>query len=269
MMTIPIACAQLACAPFDPASNLDKAEHTIDEAARQGARLILLPEFLSTGCAYDRRLHDFAEPVGGATTRWIQRRSRQTGCWIAGGIIERTDDCVFSTALLAGPAGELFSYRKQYPAFFEMLYFHRGRSAGIFDTPLGRVGVMICWDMVHARLSREMAGRIDLLLICSAWPALTGGNIPLYGVRGWLDRQPVQRPRRLAEGLSIPVAYCNLTGDFITAVPYLGLTFRSQFAGASSITDRAGLTVAAADREEKLLLADVSVGRRDRRREAA
>ena len=120
-MTIPIACAQLACAPFDPASNLDKADHAIYEAARQGARVIVLPEFLATSCAYDRRLHAFAEPVGGATTCWIQRRSRQTGCWIAGGIIERTDDCVFSTALLAGPAGELFAYRKQYTAFFDAL----------------------------------------------------------------------------------------------------------------------------------------------------
>jgi predicted amidohydrolase len=268
-MTIPIACAQLACAPFDPASNLDKAGHVIREAARQGARLVLLPEFLTTGCAYDRRLHDFAEPVGGATTAWMQRHSRQAGCWVAGGIVERTGGRVFSTALLAGPAGEVFSYRKQFPAFFEMLYFHRGRSPGVFDTALGRVGVMICWDMVHARLSREMAGRIDLLLICSAWPALRGGNIPLYGVRDWLDRQPAHRPRRLAEGLGVPVVYCNLTGDFVTAVPYLGLTFRSQFAGASSITDGAGRTVAAAGREETILLADVSGGKPGPRREAA
>jgi predicted amidohydrolase len=268
-MTIPIACAQLACAPFDPASNRDKADQAIREASRQGARLVLLPEFLTTGCAYDRRLHDFAEPVGGATTAWMQQRSRQTGCWIAGGIIETAGGRVFSTALLAGPGGQVFAYRKRYPAFFEMLYFHRGRSAGIFDTPLGRVGVMICWDMVHARLSRQMAGRIDLLLICSAWPALRGGNIPLYGVRDWLDRQPARRPRRLAEGLNVPVVYCNLTGEFVTAVPGLGLTFRSQFAGASSITDGAGTTLAAAGREETVLLADVAGGEPGPRREAA
>jgi N-carbamoylputrescine amidase len=268
-MTIPIACAQLACAPFDRASNLDKADCAIREAARLGARLILLPEFLATGCAYDRRLHDFAEPLGGVTTAWMQRHSRQTGCWVAGGILEEADGRVFSTALLAGPGGELFSYRKQFPAFFEMLFLHRGQAPGIFDTPLGRVGVMICWDMVHGRLSRQMAGRIDLLLICSGWPALRGGNIPLYGMRGWLDRQPAHRPRRLAEGLGVPVVYCNLTGDFVTRVPYLGLTFRSQFAGASSITNAAGRTVAAAGREEKLLLADISGGKSGPRREAA
>jgi N-carbamoylputrescine amidase len=266
-MTIPIACAQLACTPFEPASNLDKADHVIREAARQGARLILLPEFLATGFTYDRRLHDFAEPVGGPLTRWQQRRSRQTGCWIGAGHIEEAPDGVFDTFLLTGPAGEVFSYRKQYPAFFEMLYFGRGRSPGVFDTSLGRVGLMICWDMVHARPTRALAGRIDLLLICSAWPEVGPGNIPLYGLRGWLDQQPAQRPRRLAERLGVPVAYCNLTGAFVTAVPYLGLTYRSRFAGRSSITDGRGTTVTAAGHEETVLLADVRVG--VARREAA
>ncbi len=247
--------------PFDPAGNLDKADHAIREAARRGARLIVLPEFLTTGCTYDRRLHDFAEPVGGGTTLWLQRRSRQTGCWIGAGIIEVARDGIFDTVLLTGPAGEVFAYRKQYPAFFEMLYFHRGRSIGLFDTGLGRFGIMICWDMVHARLSREMAGRLDLLLICSAWPAVGPGNIPLYGMTGWLDRQPAHRPRLLAADLGVPVAYCNLTGEFITGVPYLGLTYRSQFAGASSITDGQGTTLVAAGLEETILVANVHMPR--------
>jgi N-carbamoylputrescine amidase len=260
MKTLSLACAQMACVTFDPQSNLDKAEHLIREASRLGTQLVLLPEFLTSGCTYDARLHEFAEPVGGETTRWLQRRSRQTGLWIGAGILEAADEGTFDTFLLVGPAGEVISYRKRYPAFFESLYFHRGRTAGIHDTSLGRLGVMICWDMVHARLAREMAGQVDLLLICSAWPNVGGGNIPLYGVRGWFARQPAQRPRRLAEELNVPVAYCNMIGDFVTRVPGLGLTFRSTFAGCSSITDRDGKALAAAGDEETVLVADVQVG---------
>ena len=142
---MPIACAQMACTTFDCRSNLEKADQFIDEAVHLGAKLILLPELLTTGYTYDRRLHDFAEPIGGASTRWLQLRSRQTGRWIGAGIVEEADDGIFDTFLLAGPAGEFLSYRKQYLAFFEKLYFHRGRSAGIFDTAIGRLGVMICW----------------------------------------------------------------------------------------------------------------------------
>ncbi|MGE3806258.1 MAG: carbon-nitrogen hydrolase family protein [Gemmataceae bacterium] len=258
-MTIPIACAQMACTTFDPRANLEKADHYLRQAARLGARLILFPEFLPTGCTYDKRLHEFAEPIGGNTTRWLARRSRQLGRWIAAGIVEEAHDGIFDTLLLTGPAGELFAYRKLFPAFFEQLYFHRGTTPGIFDTPIGRIGVMICWDMVHARIPRAMLGNIDLLIICSAWPDINRANIPLFGVRGWISRQPELRPQRLARQLGVPVAYCNMTGDFVTRVPGLvGVTYRSKFAGHSSIVDEVGTPLTALEREEALLFAEVS-----------
>src|SRR5262249_16698241 len=126
-VTIAIACAQMACTTFDPQANRDKADQFIREASLLGAELILLPECLTTGYTYDRRLHEFAEPADGATTAWLQQHSRQYGHWIGAGIIEEAQGRVFDTFVLAGPDGEVFTYRKQYPAFFENLYFHRGR----------------------------------------------------------------------------------------------------------------------------------------------
>src|SRR5262249_35284839 len=105
-MTVPIACAQLACTTFDPCANLDKADQFVREAAKLGARMILLPEFLTSGCTYDNRMHDFAEAIGGPTTRWMRQLSSQRKCWIGAGIVERADGCVYDTFLLTGPAGE-------------------------------------------------------------------------------------------------------------------------------------------------------------------
>lgn len=268
-MTLPIACAQIASAPFDPASNFDKAEHFIRRAARQGARLILLPEFLTTNCAYDYRLHDYAEPLDGPTTTWLRRQSRVNGCWLGAGFIEAAERGVYDTFLLAGPAGEFYSYRKQYPAFFELLFFHCGRSWGVFDTPLGRIGTLLCWDMVQARVARCLAGRVDLLLISSAWPDVSQGNIPLFGVRGWLSRQPKEKPPLLAAQMGVPVVYCNMTGPFLTGVPYLGLTYRSEYPGNSSINDAGGRTVGSLRREEDFILGEVQVATRKQRRAAA
>lgn len=257
-MSIPIACAQMACTTFDPRGNLEKADHYLRQAARLGAQLILFPEFLPTGCTYDKKMHDYAEPIGGFTTRWLARRSKQLGRWIGAGIVEEADDGVFDTFLLSGPDGQLHHYRKQFPAFFEQLYFRRGNSTGIFDTPLGRIGVMICWDMVHAQIPRAMAGNIDLLLICSAWPDINRANIPLFGVRNWISRQPAHRPRKLAKQLKVPVAYCNMTGDFVTRVPGLvGVTYRSKFAGHSALVDPHGKVLTSFERDEALLFAEV------------
>jgi len=255
----------MASITFDDRANLAKADTLIRDAARQGARLVLLPELFAAGYTYDRRLHDHAEPVGGRITQWLLRRSRQLGVWIGAGIVEQAAAQVFDTFLLTGPDSEVHVYRKQCPAFFERLYFHRGQEAGIFRTALGRIGVLICWDMVQARLCQALAGQIDLLLICSAWPDLRRGSIPLYGVRHWMSQQPAERPPQLAKLLGVPVAYCNMVGDFRTRVPGLGLTYRAPFAGNSSITDR---QTTALGTEEQLLIADVRV-QPERRRRAA
>ena len=265
-MTIPLACAQMASTPFTVGANLDKADGLVRTAVRQGARVVLLPELFNTGYTYDRRLQDCAEPIGGRTTTWMQRRSRQFGVWIAAAIAEQAGAHVFDTLVLTGPAGEVHTYRKQFPAFFEMLYFRRGEELGVFDTAIGRVGVLICWDMVQTRLRRALKGNIDLLLICSAWPDLRGGNIPLYGVRQWMSTQPSVRPQQLARRLRVPVAYCNMTGHFSTRVPGVGLTYRTAFAGCSSITDGGRTVMLAA--EEQVLLADVAAAPQHRRRAA-
>jgi predicted amidohydrolase len=269
-MTLPIACAQLASTPYEPRANLEKADQYIHDAARNGARLVLLPEFLTSNCTYSHRLHDMAEEIGGSTTRWMQQHSKHRRCWIGGGIIERGADArVYDTFLMTGPEGEVLSYRKQHPFYFERLFFHCGSRVGIFDTSLGRIGLMICWDMVHPRLVQSMAGQIDLLLIVSAWPDVSRGSIPLYGVRGWLSRQPAERPGKLAHHLGVPVAYCNMTGPFATRVPFLGISYKTEYCGSSSIVDESGKRLATVGDGESLLMADVKLPEPQRLRRAA
>jgi len=70
-MTMPVACAQMACATFDRRRTWRRPIISFRRLRIWCAQLILLPELLTTGYTYDRRLHDFAQPIGGATTRWL------------------------------------------------------------------------------------------------------------------------------------------------------------------------------------------------------
>jgi N-carbamoylputrescine amidase len=261
-----VACIQMASVLFDREANLQAAGKSVAAAAGQGASLVVLPEFFATGCAYEGRLASQAEPLEGRTVEWMRSVARGAEVWLAAGIVERMGKRMHDTLVLVSPAGRSWAYRKRYLPFFEKLYFTPGRGVGVLDTPLGRIGVMICWDMFHNRLARELSGRIDLLLICSAWPDVTAGvtrfpwvarctdrmfgrpalldcptTVSLPFVSGWVSRPPVHRPRQLAARLNVPVVYCNMAGPFTTRLPgFPGLEFDSRYAGASAILNRDG-----------------------------
>lgn len=252
-MELHVAAVQMQCTNFALEENLEHAAAAVRSAAELGARLILLPEFFHIGYCYDQRLRHFAETVGGPTTQWLLKWSRATGALI-GGCIAEADGCnVYDTFLLATPKGRLHLYRKRHPAFFENLYFSRGSDVGIFDTEIGRIGVMICWDMVQPRLASGMADLIDWLIISAAWPDMRTGNWPVPIVQNWVSKQGRQRPRQLAKMLRVPTLYSNMTGVFQTRIPGLGVQYRSQFVGHSALLDGHGNVVASSAVEETIV----------------
>ena len=259
-MKCSVACAQLDCKTLDTDANLAAAETSVQEAAGRGARLVLLPEYAANGLLFDRRIVEQAKPLDGDLTQRFRNWSQRYGCWIGAGIAEKAGDRFHNTLVLISPTGETWHYRKRYLAFFENLTFTRGLAAGIVSTDLGRIGLMICWDMVHSRLVREMRGNVDLLLIASAWPDLTTGNIPLPGIQSWLSKPPRVQPAKLARQLGVPVMYCNMGGRFTTLIPGLGLTYESALAGRSAIHDTRGDAVQVADHADScLLIGDVEI----------
>ena len=238
-----VSTIQMESHAFEVEKNLERAGILLADSSRQRPDLVLLPELFHVGYCYDARLTDFAEELDGRTVTWLRRSSLRHGCYVGGCIIEIDGKDIFNTFVMAGPTGELHTYRKRHLPFYEKLYFKAGRDEGIFDTPLGRIGVLICWDMVHRKRVKELANKVDLLLISSAWPDLTTGNIGLPFFQSWMTRQVHFKPGRLAKQLRVPVVFSNLTGTFATRFPFLRVNYRSQFAGHSGIHERDGTTI--------------------------
>ena len=256
-MSVTVATLQMQSTPFAVERNLATAQRLIQQAASRQAQLVLLPELFHVGYSYDRRLRDFMEPVGGELTQWMLEMSRRFGVFLGGCIPERAATGCHDTFLLVSPDNEIYVYRKRYPAFFENLFFDPGDAVGILDTKLGRIGVMICWDMVHSRLVRELSGNVDLLLVSSAWPDLTRGNIAMPIVSRWMTGKARNTPALNASKLGVPVVFSNLTGEFSTVVPGTGLTYRTSFVGGSSIHDPRGRVLGKIDSEEGALVQSI------------
>ncbi len=265
------ACAQLASVPFERDRNLEAAEKMVHRAVDHGAEFVVLPESFATGYEYDERICTSAEALDGYTVQWMKSTSREKSVWLAGGIVERSGNQIYNSLVLVSPNGRTWNYRKRYLPLFEILYFSRGRDIGLFETEIGRIGVMLCWDMIHGRLLRELAGKIDILMICSAWPDVRTGTIRLPGLETWLSRPPLNRPRELASLLDVPVIHCSMAGRFTTRVPGLGLHYSADFTGTSTIIDRSGNCATGPYSEESLIIADVDLhdGRDASQRRAA
>jgi len=162
-----VAAVQATPVILDLAASVAKAVALIGEAASQGARLVVFPEvFLSlypsyawahlpaSGAQADEFWERFWESslaVPGPELDALVAACREHDVHCAIGVNEREDDrpgSVYNTLLLLGPGGLLSRHRKLMPTYHERL-FHgvgAGDDLGVIDTPLGRVGGLICWE---------------------------------------------------------------------------------------------------------------------------
>src|SRR3989454_2307568 len=151
----------------DPRANLDKAVRRVKEAAAGGATLVCLPELFRTlyiGQREDHALFDLAEPVPGPTTDALGAVARQLGVVIVAPLFERRAPGLYhNTAAVIDANGQVAGiYRKMHipddPAYYEKFYFTPGDLGfKAFDTAVGRVGTLVCWDQWYPEAARLTA----------------------------------------------------------------------------------------------------------------
>jgi nitrilase len=158
------AVVQAAPVAFDVEATLDKVERLTAESA---AELVVFPEaFVSAyprgmafgavvgsrtdeGRAWFRRYWESSIDVPGPATDRLGAIAREHGVHLVIGVIERDGGTLYCTALFLSPAGELLGkHRKLMPTGAERLVWGTGDGSTmpVFDTPLGRLGAVICWE---------------------------------------------------------------------------------------------------------------------------
>jgi N-carbamoylputrescine amidase len=167
--TTKIGLIQMAMSD-DPADNLERATTWVQRAAREGARLICLPELFRSRyfCqTEDQRAFDLAEAAtSGPTAKRLGTVARECGATILAPIFERRAAGLYHNTLLKidpdGGGGAAAVYRKMHipddPGFCEKYYFAPGDLGfRAFDTAAGRVGALICWDQWYPEAARLTA----------------------------------------------------------------------------------------------------------------
>ena len=183
-MTLKLGQVQLMVGR-DKAENLRRACALIRRAAEQGAQLVMLPEMFC--CPYEHEMvRPNSEEQGGPAQQALSALSRELGIWIVGGTIpEREGKRLYNTCYVYDDQGrQAARHRKihlfdvnveggQY--FMESDTFAPGNDITLLDTPWGRLGLCVCFDLRFEELARCMCLRgAKVIFVPAAFNMTTG-----------------------------------------------------------------------------------------------
>ena len=262
--TLPVALVQERN-HGDAEANLAVIETRVAEAAKSGARLVLLQE-LHNGAYFCQHESvdefDHAEPIPGPSTERLGKLAKRHGVVLVSSLFEkRATGLYHNTAVVFDADGSTAGkYRKMHipddPGFYEKFYFTPGDLGFTpIDTSVGRLGVLVCWDQWYPEGARLMA--------------LAGAELLLYPTAiGWdpNDAQDEKNRQRDAWVLShrghavangLPVLSCNRVGHEQSPLDAAGIDFW----GNSHVLGPQGEFIAEAATEPTILLAEVDMQR--------
>jgi len=240
---LPVALIQMSCGA-DPARNVRTAIDQLARAARGGAKLICLPELFRSlyFCQkQDYKCFQLAEPIPGPTTQLLSAAAKKHKITLVSSLFEkRAGGLYHNTAVVFGPNGKILgTYRKMHipddPGFNEKFYFTPGDTGfQPIDTPVGRLGILVCWDQWYPEAARLMALRGAQILIyptAIGWARGEKKDVCQTQRSAW---QTIQRSHAIANGL------------FVLSINRTGREKNLDFWGTSFVSNPMGRVVAEA-----------------------
>jgi predicted amidohydrolase len=205
-----VAVHQLAPVIGDLEGNRARALAALDAAADAGAQIVVLPELAASGYAFhdEAEARALAEPPGGPTlTGWAERAAARDLVVVGGFAEDGGDGRLYNSAAVIDPSGVRAVYRKVHLWDRESLVFTPGGDPpAVVDTPHGRIGAMVCYDLEFPEWVRLAALRgAELLCVPTNWPRepRPAGERPME----------VLRTMVAASTNRMAVAVCDRCGD--------------------------------------------------------
>ncbi|HZN36441.1 MAG TPA: carbon-nitrogen hydrolase family protein [Pirellulaceae bacterium] len=152
-----------------PAAKREQFAPLIAKAAAQKADLVVLPETLTyyqTGLSYT----ECAEPIPGPSTDYFAQLAKKHDLYLVAGLLEREGHLVYNVAVLIGPEGVVGKYRKVCLPRSEIDGgVQPGSEYPVFDTRLGKIGMMVCYDGFFPEVARELTNRGAEVIAFPVW----------------------------------------------------------------------------------------------------
>ncbi|MFZ2538615.1 MAG: carbon-nitrogen hydrolase family protein [Oscillospiraceae bacterium] len=263
-----IAAIQLDCDFADVNSNLRKAEKYIRQAYKKNADLVLLPEFFSSAIGFSPKMNDVA--LQGTFVRGkLKELSSELDIIIGGSYLFFDGNECYNTFDLIFPDETVFSHKKDIPTQFENCYYTMGDINNILHTPIGEIGVALCWEMIRSDTLKRLSGKVDLILAGSCWWDLpVDAPAQREPLRQYNQKLALETPATFAKLLHTPVIHANHCGT-ITAYnfPDSDKLQTRQLVGATQIIDSDGVVIIRKNfsEGEGIIIEDIPISNKERK----
>ncbi|MCF8078352.1 MAG: carbon-nitrogen hydrolase family protein [Desulfobacterales bacterium] len=213
-------------------------ENILNRIAATRADLMVFPECANSGYAFSSlsEAMPYAETIPGPFTESLAEAASQKGCWLSVGLLEKQDSQLFNTAVLVGPAGELYSYRKTHLPFLGVDRFVTpGDDLPVISTSVAKFGILICYEWRFPEVARSYA--------------LKGAEV-LLGMSNWPEGARVT-PEKLLPARAVENRL------WIVSTNRVGTERGARYVGMSAVIDPDGNSVSAAEGKEEVLLGEI------------
>ena len=259
MRNLKVAAVQLRCEPLRTKENLAHAERLVEQAAAQGAELVLLPELMPGGYILTEEIWSTAEKPEGQSVTWLKRTANRLGVYLGMSYAEAEGSDFYNSFVLATPQGNIAGrVRKSPPASVEAYFFRAGADPHFIDTEIGRIGVGICYEnLLYARMAALYEASVDIVL----QPTAAGTPTPAFPMRrkdsAAFDCMLKGSTAFYAQALGVPIVMANRCGPLISPLPGGFPAQNTSFPGLSAVADSDGLLKVQLGSEEGIAVAEV------------
>lgn len=251
-----VALCQTFCIDSDADGNLRRIEYAVEQASRQGAALACFPESSILGWI-NPDAHKLAQPIPGPITQRLGALATKYNLMVCIGMDEKDGDKLYDSAVLIGIDGKILAKHRKINNLSEAKLMDPPYTDGnpadiqVVETPIGRVGLLICADTFVGQLLDRMADkRPDVLLVPYGWAA-DKHQWPGHG------EELKKVVCRAAKQVGCPVVGTDCVG-MISRGPWAGKTY----GGQSLVADRDGKSLGVLrDRDAEVRVFEIRTGR--------
>ncbi len=263
--SVSVGLVQMHCTA-DAAGNLARAVAGVRTAAARGARIVCLQELFRSEyfCQTEDHAHfALAEAIPGPSTEALAAVARELGVVLVASLFEKRAEGLYhnTAAVLDADGTYLGKYRKMHipddPQYYEKFYFAPGDTGfRTFDTAVGRIGVLICWDQWYPEGARLTA--------------LRGAQILFYPTAiGWLPAEKAEYGAAQKDAwTTMQRSHAIANGVFVVAVNRVGHEGQPapngiDFWGGSFVSDPYGKVLARAGEGDEVLVVECDLALTD------